>query len=111
MKVPYMKKPCENCPFRKDSTGIKFLGKERAEEISLQNQQEGFVCHKTVDYSKGRDDDGGQRRQCAGALILAQKTGSRQPFLQAYEYLVGEMELFDKDVIADTYEEFIKIQS
>ena len=111
MKVPYMKKPCENCPFRKDSTGVKFLGRERAEEISLQNQQKGFVCHKTVDYSKGEKDDGGNRRQCAGALILAQKTGSGQPFLQVYEYMYGEMELLDKEVIVDTYEEFINIQS
>lgn len=72
--IPYMKSPCGNCPFRKDSKGIK-LNKERAEEIYIQNQTDGFVCHKTVDYSKINNDNK-NRQQCAGALILAKKTNT-----------------------------------
>jgi hypothetical protein len=110
--VPYMKKPCGNCPFRKDSAGIKCLGKKRAQEISKQNMTDGFVCHKTVDYSKENGEIDSTRKQCAGALILAKKTKSPQPFLDLYEGMFKvEMELNNKDVIVDTYEEFINIQS
>lgn len=110
--VPFMRKPCGNYPFRKDSKGIKCLGKKRAEEIVEQNQINGFVCHKTVDYSKQDGELDNTRKQCAGALILAKKTKSPQPFLDLYESMFKvEMELNNKDVIVDTYEEFINIQS
>ena len=109
--IPYMKSPCDNCPFRKDSKGIK-LSKERAEEISLQNEQDGFVCHKTVDYSIPKGDDDLNRKQCAGALILAVKTNTYQPFRELYLRIFRkELDLHGQDLIVDNYEDFIIIHS
>jgi hypothetical protein len=63
--IPCKKTPCSNCPFRTDS--IKgWLGKERITEIL---NQDSFVCHKTVDYSKDNHEDL-KRLQCAGFMIL-----------------------------------------
>ena len=110
--VPFMRKPCGNYPFRKDSKGIKCLGKKRAEEIVEQNQIDGFVCHKTVDYSKEDGELDNTRKQCAGAMILAKKVGSSQPFVNLYESIFNEeIPLSNKEVIVDSYEEFINIQS
>ena len=47
--LPYMKSPCADCPFRKDSLKG-WLGADRMEEIL---GQESFVCHKTLDEKKG----------------------------------------------------------
>lgn len=111
-KVPYMNSPCSNCPFRKDSNGIKFLGKKRAQEISKHNITDGFVCHKTVDYSKQDGEEDSTRKQCAGALIIAKKTKTPQPFLNLYQDLFRvDMKLNNEDLIVDSYEEFINIQS
>lgn len=111
-EVPYMRKPCGNCPFRKDSNGINCLGKKRAEEIKIQNMTDGFVCHKTVDYSLEDGQVDSSRKQCAGAMILAKKTKTPQPFIELYEAVFSEdIELSNQDIVVDTYEEFINIQS
>lgn len=60
-----MKKPCVNCPFRKD-TQYGWLGEVRITEILA---QESFVCHKTVDYSEEVNNDT-NRLQCAGHMLL-----------------------------------------
>lgn len=99
----YMRSACENCPFRKDEQGIQHLGKKRAEQIARDNHTDGFVCHKTT-YGKK------VKRQCAGALILAKKTETRQPFLDMYESMFGEMELLNQDMIVDSEQEFISKQ-
>lgn len=104
MKIPYQKSPCKECPFRK-SGGVSHLGKKRAEEIIIQNENLGFVCHKTTN---GKTEE---RRQCAGAMILARKEYQKQPFLNLYESMFGEMDLRNEDEIVDSYEEFINNQS
>lgn len=63
-KLPNVKKPCANCPFRKDCRKG-WLGKNRSEGIA---EQESFVCHKTVDYSE--EDNQEQRKQCAGFMLM-----------------------------------------
>ena len=60
MKLPYMRKPCADCPFRKDSMQG-WLGEERMIEIL---NQPSFVCHKTT---SNRLED---RKQCAGHMLL-----------------------------------------
>jgi len=62
-KLPNIKTPCKDCPFRKD-TQKGWLGKERIEEIL---NQKSFVCHKTVDYKNG---DMNGRLQCAGHMHM-----------------------------------------
>ena len=105
----YMKSPCSNCPFLKSDDAV-MLSKRRASEILEDNKQHTFICHKTVDYSGEKDDDGRSRKQCAGALILAKKTKSSQPFLNLYESMFGEMELKNSHLVVDTENEFIEKQ-
>jgi hypothetical protein len=52
--LPNVKKPCANCPFRKDSLKG-WLGKERMTEIL---DADSFVCHKKTD------------KQCAGHMLI-----------------------------------------
>lgn len=104
-----MTKPCSNCPFLKKD-GIDTLGKDRAEAILQQNKVDGFVCHKTVNYSKNVEEIDLKRKQCAGAMILAKKLGTPQPFLNLYEDMFGEMNLEDKHKVVNTEQEFIDIQ-
>lgn len=71
-----VKKPCVDCPFRKDGIMLESLSDGRIEEI-LTNvlEEDGFFsCHKTIDYS----DENFRRLQngnhfCAGALIAIEK--------------------------------------
>lgn len=60
MKLPHVKKPCGQCPFRKD-TQKGWLGESRITEILNSNT---FTCHKTNDPN---------RLQCAGFMILKDK--------------------------------------
>ncbi|WP_045860351.1 hypothetical protein [Teredinibacter purpureus] len=49
MALPYRKKPCPDCPFRKDSLEG-WLGKARMTEIL---SEDSFVCHKRHDLQYG----------------------------------------------------------
>lgn len=53
-KLPHIKKPCRDCPFRKD-TLKGWLGEERATVILA---ADSFVCHKKTDM------------QCAGHMLI-----------------------------------------
>lgn len=70
-----MKKPCNDCPFRKDGTMLKSLGYDRVEEIVVNVVKEDgfFPCHKTVDYSVEREGITANNKFCAGALIAIEK--------------------------------------
>jgi len=60
MKIPCVKTPCKDCPFRIDS--IKgWLGKEKMEEIL---DTSSFVCHKNNNL------------QCAGHMIINKEQNS-----------------------------------
>ena len=52
--LPNVKKPCKDCPFRKDSLKG-WLGRERMAEIL---ETDSFVCHKKTDL------------QCAGHMLI-----------------------------------------
>lgn len=106
-----MKSPCPDCPFRKQN-GINCLGKKRAEEITQQIPEYGFVCHKTVDYSKEDGEEDRNRKQCAVSMILSIKTNTPNPFIQLHERLIGvKPELLNQDLIVDSFDEFIKLQT
>ncbi|KZN20479.1 MULTISPECIES: DUF6283 family protein [Pseudomonas] len=53
-KLPHIKKPCRDCPFRKD-TLKGWLGEERMTEILA---ADSFVCHKKT------------YMQCAGHMLI-----------------------------------------
>jgi hypothetical protein len=66
--MPITKRPCSNCPFRADAGGIE-LRPGRLEGIVadlLRDDQQTFVCHKTL---------GNQRMTCAGAVAVMAKLG------------------------------------
>lgn len=62
-KLPNMKAPCQDCPFRKD-TLKGWLGRERMAEIL---EADSFVCHKKTD------------KQCAGHMLI---NGQSNTFLR-----------------------------
>lgn len=73
-----LKKPCENCPFRKH--GAIELRPDRVKGIVdglVKNDQSTFHCHKTVHGPKGGGDGDltGEESYCTGALIYLQKIG------------------------------------
>jgi len=73
------KKPCNNCPFLKNSP--MFLEEERLPGIVKHLDNNGiFHCHKTINYEEQIDDEtgemtkGSKRNQfCAGAIIYLEK--------------------------------------
>jgi hypothetical protein len=77
-----LKKPCANCPFRKE--GAIDLQPGRVPGIIehlLSDDMNGFPCHKTT-YGEGsdEDDDGnyipnGKEAQCVGAMAFLRKVG------------------------------------
>lgn len=63
---PIVKRPCANCPFRKDEGAIE-LRPGRLEGIVADlkaDQTQTFVCHKTLDK---------ERKTCAGAVGFMSK--------------------------------------
>ena len=74
-----LKTPCRNCPFRNDSTRIRFRVRERAEEIEEQAYRRGFPCHLSADLIESDEvDEGGyvfgaNTQHCVGYTILAIK--------------------------------------
>lgn len=109
---PICKRPCANCPFRKD-TQKGWLGKERAEEIrdSLLGGM-GFPCHKTTIAA---DDDSGESvatsdsKMCAGAASLLEKIDRPNATMQLAERLNFQTmeEVKGKDLAVDDFEEFV----
>ena len=66
--MPITKRPCSNCPFRKDGAGIQ-LAPGRLEGIVSDlkaDDQSTFVCHKTIETG---------RMTCAGAVGVMAKLG------------------------------------
>lgn len=91
--IPYKRKACSNCPFRKDCPPG-WLGAERMEEIL---ESDSFVCHKTT-------EEGKTRLQCAGFMII-QKDDSA--FVRIAKATRTNLELTGKELIFGTREECI----
>jgi len=88
INLPNVKKPCKDCPFRKDSMKG-WLGTDRMTEIL---DSDTFVCHKKMDL------------QCAGHMLLLKKENIFYRMAQAMKIdlgLSGEELVFDnkKDCI------------
>jgi hypothetical protein len=79
--MPITKRPCSNCPFRKDGAGVQ-LEPGRIQGIVstlLEDDQQTFVCHKTLATG---------RMTCAGAIGLMSKLG-RLPVIARLGLAVG----------------------
>ncbi|MFX3643518.1 MAG: hypothetical protein ACE3L7_33505 [Candidatus Pristimantibacillus sp.] len=72
-----LKKPCADCPFRKDGTMLPSLHPNRMQDIvhSL-HEDRPFHCHKTIDYNKtDKVDQVDDATYCAGSLLYLTKLG------------------------------------
>lgn len=91
--MPITKRPCANCPFRCDGAGIE-LHPGRLEGIVsslLADDQQTFVCHKTLDK---------ERKTCAGAVGLMSKVG-RLPVIARLGLLYGAISMADIEASAE----------
>lgn len=80
-----LKKPCRNCPFRKDGNRITFANRERAEEIEESAYRHGFPCHKSAELIEGDDGDGGyvagrNTQLCVGYAIMQLNESGNSPW-------------------------------
>lgn len=72
-----IKKPCSDCPFRKNGSMLPSLRPNRMQDIihSL-HEDRPFHCHKTIDYSKTEKvDQVDNAYYCAGSLLYLLKLG------------------------------------
>lgn len=79
--MPITKRPCSNCPFRKDGSGIE-LQPGRIKGILLRLLKDDgntFVCHKTLESG---------RMTCAGAVGVMSKL-ERLPFIARLGLAMG----------------------
>lgn len=95
-KLPYMKAPCANCPFRKDSLKG-WLGAERMEEIL---DAQSFTCHKTGGGDKTDED----LRQCAGHMHLK---AEENDFVLLAQIQRRDLALEGRDLLFDDEEDCI----
>lgn len=86
--LPNVKKPCGDCPFRKDTLNG-WLGAERMTEIL---DQQSFVCHKK------------NHLQCAGHMLMK---GESNSFVRLAGRLNIKLDLSGKDLVFDSYDECI----
>lgn len=89
MSLPNMKKPCGNCPFRKDSKQG-WLGSKRMRDILGSSS---FVCHK--DHT----------RQCAGHMLVR---GLGNQYVRAARIMGIPLELKGDDLVFETEEQCIE---
>ena len=110
-----MSKPCNDCPFRQDSTKG-WLGAYSPEEvISVISNDQPFYCHVDVQNRHGYEKDDWQEwaenhgEQCAGAMIFANNICklSRDPMKMAAQQKLGR----DKDTVFSTPQQFIEHHS
>jgi hypothetical protein len=91
MSEDFMKKPCAQCPYRRDVKP--FLTTARAEELAYHatNPYNYFPCHKTTE--PGEDEEGNSdmyvteaSKQCAGFLtLMASETGDNRYEEEGFE--------------------------
>ncbi|MEM4992279.1 hypothetical protein WKH56_07025 [Priestia sp. SB1] len=109
-----VKKPCNNCPFLKNSP-MK-LHKDRLPEIVDHLDDNGFFpCHKTIDYNKQMNEETGQVTEdleknqfCAGAITYLEKHNCPNTPLQVFQR-IGRYDPEDylkhKEKVIDSLEE------
>lgn len=100
MKLPIMKSPCLNCPFRKDIEKG-WLGSDRMTEIL---ESDTFVCHKTTGKDI-EDSENKHRKQCAGFMLIQ---GERSQAVRIAKVLKIDLELKGKELIFESKKDCIK---
>lgn len=90
--VPITKRPCANCPFRRDGAGISLEpGRLHGIVTDLKaDDHQTFICHQTLDK---------KRMTCAGAVGVMSKLG-RLPVIARLGLAVGVITRHDIEVSA-----------
>lgn len=96
IRIPYVKTPCKDCPFRKDIFKG-WLGKDRADE--LVNDTDSFICHKTSNLKDNL------KKQCAGHMILME---NENLFVRIMKARKDDINLKGKSLVFDNKDDFIK---
>lgn len=73
MKIPCVKKPCKNCPFRKDAQKG-WLGADRVRGLL---EERSFLCHKNTEL------------QCAGHMIMKKDENSIVATAKSFNMDIG----------------------
>ena len=90
MKVPSIKKPCDNCPFTSVDSTRGWLGEARIKQCI---EADTFVCHKTT-------FKGDPPRQCAGHMMLRKEKNAFYRFAKDTHVdlkLSGESRVFKSE--------------
>lgn len=87
--LPNVKKPCKDCPFRKDSLNG-WLGKDRMTSIL---DSGSFVCNKKTHL------------QCAGHMLIS---GQKNDFVRLASRLGVDIELSGEELIFESREACIE---
>lgn len=107
-----LKRPCANCPFRKECGKSFRLGTERLEEIF---EAVSFQCHKTVDYEHEDDPirkQGNKPQQCAGLMSLLSRADKPNQIMQVAERLgYFDPSRLEHDAVYASLEDAIKDHS
>lgn len=107
-----LKKPCDNCPFRRGKKAIKLTEGRLYELTDLMLNPGGgeFVCHKTTVNDDGERVGGINEQHCAGALIFAYKNDNATQMMRIAERFGGlnPDNLEDWDDIYDDREEMVE---
>lgn len=104
-----LKKPCVDCPFRKDRDFP--LTPARAQGLAENFRNDGtFSCHKTVDYSnESGQGDASNATQCAGALATVLKDGvPNAPYQVAERLGMFDRDKLEMDSTFDTLDEWVE---
>lgn len=88
MKVPCVKKPCKDCPYRKDSLKG-WLGKERMTELL---KEDSFVCHKNTSL------------QCAGHMLIKKEANI---FVRTAQIYKTDLDIKGSELVFDTEQQCI----
>lgn len=87
--LPHIKKPCRDCPYRKDALKG-WLGADRVRELLA---AESFVCHKKLD------------RQCAGHMLIK---GEANAFVRMANRLQIPLELSGRELVFESQDQCIE---
>lgn len=79
-KLPHVKRPCRDCPFRADASKG-WLGEDRASELLSASS---FVCHKNTSL------------QCAGHMLI---NGQDNSFVQVATRLGIQLDLKGEELV------------
>jgi hypothetical protein len=107
-----LKKPCSNCPFRKDIFAV-WLGENRVREITNGLANDGtFACHKTTGAELGKEINENKHSHCVGAIfVLEKEMGANANLMLRLAIMFGWLNVGSLDgaeLVFDSFDEMIK---